>query len=242
MNKRKKLKRPKTKQGRRLAKKRIARSLKNLRKKSNIPRIIPNNEGDFISAIKRTPSGLRTYEAEDSRFKGVDSYDFTLQDFQWQGLLTLKFHSYSHSKDDHKGDGRKNRFDFLTPFMDNLRIKLGISDREFNWFACEEFGFTGAGHLHIIFSFDYLKEKNRMDRIKISDFSENGHFFQEGRETVEFICRNLRLNPGSVDFHWRPMWENEGLVNYFCKLEDGREPKMFNFSDFWKKRGLLKAA
>jgi hypothetical protein len=241
MTKTKIRKKPRTKQNLRHAKKRLAKVIKVMRKKSNIIKnvSITESDSDFVGIIKK-PSGLRTYDLNNSRFNGVHPDFITLNEFEWLGLLTLKFHSYSHSNDDH--NGHKNRLDFAKEFMDNLRIKLGISDRELNWIACEEFGFTGTGHLHVLFSFDYLKEKNRMDKIKISDFSESGEFFQAGMESVIFVSQELKLDPRSVDFHWRPMWENEGLVSYFCKKEFNREGKHFEYSEGFKKQAILKAA
>jgi hypothetical protein len=217
------------------------RNPKNTAKKAKIPNNILNLE--LQDAIKRTPAGLRTYDPENLRFNGLHSYYYTLEKYEWLGLLTLKFHSSSFSMEDSKGEGRKNRLRFLKKFMDNLRgVKLGIAEREFNWFACEEFGFFGGGHLHVMFSFDNLREKERMDKLKITDFSEKGQFFGQGRESAAHTCVKMELNPRTVDFHWRPMWENTGLVGYFCKREYGREDKFFDFSKFWVKKGLLKAA
>ena len=244
MTKLKKQKKPKSKQRLRLAKKRVARSLKSLQKRTAIPKIIPfqESDADFLAVIK-SPLGLRDFDPNDNRFNGVDPYAFTLQKFQWLGLITLKFHSLSYSKDDFRGDGRKNRFDFLAHFMENLsNTKFRIKPSELNWVACEEFGFSGAGHLHVLISFDYLKQKGREDKIPKFDFSENGQFYQEGREAVGFVCRKLRVNPSSVDFNWRPMWKNEGLVNYFSKNEFGRVEKFFRFSQYWEIHENLKAA
>ena len=223
------------------SKRRIAKILKKIRKKHQIPKKkISFNVYDpvFQELIKKSLLRPKNYDSQDSRFNGVHGYFFILQDYEWLGLLTLKFHSHYYSKDDRRGEGRKNRFNFINQLMDNLRIKLGISNREFNWFACEEFGFTGDGHIHVLFSFDYLEKKNRMDKVKISDYSEFGHFYQEGRESVNFVSKKLGLNPKSVDFHWRPTSENKGLVNYFCKLEFGREDKYFSYSKYWGKLGL----
>lgn len=244
MKKKKNRNKPKSRKNLRKTKERIARTIRKNRKKHKAAESFSDfwDDSDPVGVIKRTPLGLKTYNSWDPRFNGVHGYSFTLRDFEWLGLLTLKFHSHSHSKDDYSGDGRRNRFNFLAEFMGNIRRKFGISDREFNWFASEEFGFFGNGHLHVIFSFDYLKEKNRMDRVKISDFSEKGHFFQEGRESVYFISRKLGLNPQSVHFHWSPMWKNSGLVDYFCKNEFRKNEKFFDFSGYWKKRGLQKAA
>lgn len=235
-NKQKKPKKPKSRKKLRYSK----RNPENTTKKAKIPQNILNL--DFRDALKRTPFGLRTYDTDDKRYNGLHSYYEELEGYEWEGLVTLKFHSSSYSMEDSKGEGTKNRLYFLNKFMENLRVKFKISDREFNWFACEEFGFFGGGHLHVIFSFDYLKEKDRMDKLKITNFSEKGQFFAQGRESTDHICRENGLNPRTVDFHWRPMWENTGLVRYFCKREFGREDKTFDFSKFWVKKGLLKAA
>jgi hypothetical protein len=237
MKKTNKQKKPKSRKKLRYSK----RNPKNTAKKAKIPKNILNL--DFRDAIKRTPTGLRTYDPDNLRFNGLHSYYYTLEKYEWLGLLTLKFHTRSFSMDDDKGEGRKNRLRFLKKFMENLRgVKLGIAEREFNWFACEEFGFFGNGHLHVIFSFDNLREKERMDKLKISDFSENGQFFEQGRESAAHACVKMGLNPQKVDFHWRPMWENKGLVRYFCKEEFGIKDKTFDFSKFWEKMGLIKAA
>ena len=145
-------------------------------------------------------------------------------------------------KSDLHGYGHKNRCDFLTQFMNSLRVKLGISNREFIWVACEEFGFTEAGHLHVMFSFDYLKEKERMEKLKITDFAEDGEFWKQGKESINYISKTLRIDPRKVNFHWQPTWENKGLVGYFCKKERNRGAKVFEFSDYWKKYGISKAA
>lgn len=235
MEKSKTRKKPKSKQKLRHAKKRLARSLKIIQKRSKIPKIVPGNDNDpdFLEALKKTPSGFRTYEPK----KPVHPYAATLQKTDWMGLLTLKLHSLSYSKDDHGGYGRKNRFDFLDLFMENLRNrKFRLKESEFNWVACEEFGNSGKGHVHVLFSFDYLKAKERADKIPKFDFSEEkGDFYRETLESVHFFWRKLSKNHSGVDFHWSPLWENEGLVNYFCKLEDGREEKNFKFSKYWAK-------
>jgi hypothetical protein len=230
MNTTKTRKKPKSKQNLRHAKKRLARTLKIIQKKSRIPKIVPecDDEPDFLKEIKRTLAEQKTYNPNNE----VHAYASTLQKTEWMGLLTLKLHSRAYSKDDFHGLGRKNRFDFLDLFMENLRNrKFRIKESEFKWVACEEFGISGDGHVHVLFSFDYLKSKGREDKIPKIDFSEEkGQFFREALESANFFWRKLNKNHSTVDIHWRPMWENEGLVNYFCKLEDGRPDKEFKSS------------
>ena len=235
-------KKPKSKKNLRHAKKRLARSLKIIQKKSKIPKIVPEfaEEPDFLKEIKRTPKGLRTYVPT----KPISAYASTFQKTEWLRLLTLKLHSHAYSKDDSQGVGQKNRFDFLALVMENLcHRKFKIKDTELNWVACEEFGISGVAHVHVLFSFDYLKAKERLDKIPKIDFSEEkGEFYREALESVNFFWRKLSKNHSAVDFHWSPMWENEGLVNYFCKLEEGREEKHFKFSKFWEIHENLVAA
>ena len=242
MNNTKTRKKPKSKKNLRQAKKRLARSLKTIQKKSRIQTNLPGTgkEPDFLSALKRTPLELKNFEPK----KPVHPYASTLQKTDWMGLLTLKLHSKGYSKDDLGGQGRKNRFDFLDLFMENLRNrKFRLKESEFKWVACEEFGISGDGHVHVLFSFDYLMAKEKRSKIPKIDFSEEkGEFFREALESANFIWRKLNKNHSTVDIHWSPMWENEGLVNYFCKLEDGREEKHFKFSKFWEIHENLVAA
>lgn len=236
-------KRPKSKRNLRHAKKRTERSLKGIMKKSERPRTAPTDgeDRDLIGIVK-LPSGMRSFDIRNSSFRGVHPEFFRLQEIEWLGMMTLKFHTYEFSKNDPTGEGRRNRLKLLIPVMDDLRRKLGIANREFLWVACEEFGMSGAGHLHALISLDYLKEKKRMHRLKISDFSEKGHFWRECCETVEFFSKEIGLNPRTVDFHWRVNWENEGLVGYFAKKEFGHEEKFFEMSDCLKKYAILNAA
>jgi len=219
---------PRSRRNLTLKKKKLVKKIKDLTRRIKPPAIITlAEEPDFLVAIKKI-SGLRTYDRADPRFNDVHPESSTFQKFNWLGLLTLKFHSASYSKDDRAGQGHKNRQQFLTDFMENLRAtKFKISDREFNWVACEEFGSSGMAHFHVLFSFDCLKDKGREDKIPQMDFAENGDFDREGRESLVFTCQKLGIKPSSVVFHWSPMWENSGLVNYFSKIEFGRPEKSF---------------
>ena len=236
MKKANKQKKPKSRKKLRYSK----RNPKNTEKKAKIPENLLNL--DFLDAIKRTPEGLLTYDPDDKRFNGTHKYAVALQHYEWQGLLTLKIHSRSYSMDDGRGEGSSNRFRFINVLMENLRVKFGISPKEYDWVASEEFGVSGVGHLHVIFSFDTLKEKNRMRRLKIHDFSENGKFYRELRESMIFTSLKMGVNHKKVDFHWRPMWENWSLVWYFCKMEFNRDDKIFDWAKKLKKMGLIKAA
>ena len=158
---------------------------------------------------------------------------FRLRSFNWEGMITLKFLSYSHYKDDLRGEGRNHRMNFLDSFMFNLRGKFKLSEKEFQWVAAEEFGISVNGHLHVLFSFDSLKAKRREDKIPQTNFAENGEFQQVGEESKGFVCQKLGLKPQTVDFHWSPKIKNEGLVDYFCKVESSRAEKFFKWSKFW---------
>lgn len=230
-------KRPKTGRNTRYAKMRAARTLKAIqhrfRSKSTSDTATP--------VIARNNEGLRTYYPNHHRYAGVHPYDDKFQKYQWIGLLTLKCYLTSYASDSHKAC--QNRSKLISDFMENLRArKFVISDREFNWVACHEFGTSGIGHVHAIFSFDHLREKGREKKCKISDFSENGVFESECRESLEFVCRKLGISPSTVDFHWSEAWENTGLVHYLCKIEKAHPEKDVIFSKYWSKYGISLAA
>ena len=240
--KNKKTSKPKSKKKLRYSKKWIPTSKKVGAKKPKILKTVAEceDEQDFLKEITRTPNGLRTYKPK----RPVSPYAHTLHETEWMGLMTLKLYAHPYSKN--SAQGQKYRFDFLGEVMENLcncSRKFGLKEAQLNWVACEEFGFSGVAHLHVLFSFDYLKSKKREDKIPKFNFSEEkGDFYRETLESVSFCWRKLNKNHSSVDFHWKPMWENEGLVNYFCKLENGMDEKDFIFSKYWKIHGSLKAA
>ncbi len=185
--------------------------------------------------IKRLRKRLKSKSVHDPNDKSHELKELhpescRLKDFDWQGMITLKFHSSSYSKNDLRGIGSKNRFAFVEAYMNNLRNKFRLSDREFIWVACEEFGKSGMGHVHIIFSFDYLRRKHRADKIPRIDFSESGHFPHEANEAKDYICRRLQIQNKSVDVKWSTQYHNEGLVNYFSKVEFDKHEKFFLWS------------
>lgn len=187
----------------------------------------------YLPSKGEKESVMRTYDIANSKYCGVEPEFYRLQDFKWLGLITLKFHSYALSKDDSAGEGQRNRHNFLIKFMDNLTSKFRLKDGDFNWCACEEFGFSSKGHIHVIFSFDYLRTKKREDKIPRFDFSEKGQFYQECLESVKYVSRFSLVDPKSVDFHWRIGWQHMGLVAYFCKKEFGWRNKQFYYSKYW---------
>jgi len=240
MKKKNKQKKPKSRKKLRYSKR---QNLKPKRKKpkiivtkSKIPkqRYFIRDDLNFQNMFDRTHKRLLLFDSLTDRFYPLHPEAHALKAYEWQGLLTLKFYRNDSGKD--------MRVRFLEGLMENLRVKLGISDREFNWVACNEFGSDNCEHLHVIFSFDYLRDKKRMDRLKISDFSEKGQFFVQGEESVGYICRKMQLKRTTVDFQWEPKSENEGLVGYFCTEEYGIMDKIFIFSKFWEKMGLINAA
>jgi hypothetical protein len=220
-------------------KKRLMKIIKILMKRSKNLKVVCNNEEySDLPEIMQPDLGMTHYDIINHRFSGVHPEFYALNEYEWMGLMTLKFYSYSHSKEKH--ESQDNRLIYVEEFMNNIRIKLGISDREFIWCACEEFGFTEIGHIHIIFSFDYLQEKNRMDKIQINDFSDNGEFSKQAKESVSFVTKKLKMKPESINFHWTridrtTMWDNKKVVSYFCKKETNRGDKYFVYSKFFKK-------
>jgi len=229
MNKQKVKKTPKSKRNRRLAQKRLVRNLIAAEKSSKTRKpqwikMAKEKERDFsFERMKYVPNN------------GVHPYEHTLKEFDWVGMLTLKLYADSYTKDDRGGLGRRNRFNFVKSFMNNLNSKwLHLKSSDFNWVACEEFGISGVGHVHILFSFDHLKAKGREDKIPKFDFSEEkGLFFEKVLESANFAMGKLAKNKSNGCLDWKPTWENEGLVDYFCEFEDGREEKRFKSSDYW---------
>ena len=178
-------------------------------------------------------------------YKGpVHPYASGLKNTEWMGMITIKFYDYQFFNGHKHGEGRENRFKFAGDLMKNLCCKaFKIKESCLKWVACDEFGEKDHGHVHIIFSFDYLKSKGRVDKIPKIDFSdEKGEFFVKMNESANFLWEKLKKKVGKLDVHWKPMDENDGLVNYVCKIKFECEEKSFKFSDYWRiHEGLIAA-
>ena len=180
----------------------------------------------------------RDFDSGNVEKREISSYFDAFSKTDWEGMITIKFYEFAFSRD---GDSaRSKRRHFLDHFMGNLKTKMKIPHNDFHWIACEEFGSTGVGHFHVLFSFANLTQGIK-DKIKITDFSENGDFLSKLRESARFVCGKSRDMPQKLDIHWSQQWENAGLVRYFCKIEHEHHEKYFIFSKFHEKQGLIAA-
>jgi hypothetical protein len=138
-------------------------------------------------------------------------------------MLTIRFQSRSFSGESFDCD--INRHLLVRRLMKNIICrKWREYPRDIYWVACTEFGKTGVGHCHILFNFDGLKYRGR-------DQPDLTNILQEARESLDFVCSTLDCDKSSVDLQWEPKFDDLGLVNYFAKVEPGRESyKHFNFS------------
>jgi hypothetical protein len=161
-----------------------------------------------------------------------------LSQYQWEGMITIRFECGRMSKDN--AGGQFQRKDLLCAFMNDLRKKWRIRKKEINWVAATEYGDTGTAHIHLIFSFHPLTSKGR-------EFPNLDNFEKEALESLRHICRLQKIPDRSTNFHWAPTWENSKLVEYVCKMEFGRPDKHFEWSRegrAWEERSrsvILKA-
>lgn len=180
----------------------------------------------------------RDFDSGNVKKREISSYFDAFSETDWEGMITIKFYEFAFSRD---GDlARSKRRYFLDHFMGNLKSRIKIPNNDFQWIACEEFGASGVGHFHVLFSLENLSQRI-INNIKITDFSENGDFLSKLRESARFVCGKSADMPQKLDIHWSQRWENIGLVGYFCKIEYGRPEKHFILSKFHEKQGLITA-
>ena len=147
-----------------------------------------------------------------------------LKSMKHQGLMTIRFASPSYSSSYNSGESLRKEFCEL--LMYNIRQKLKIRKLDWEWWGCSEFGKSGTGHCHIIFSF-YPMEFRQKPTPNL-----NG-FYGLALESAEHIRQTLGLPRKSIDLHWLPA-NDQGFVSYFCKKEPGREDykHFFRFEDW----------
>jgi hypothetical protein len=201
-------------------------------------KLILSNE-EMQDGVVVNPTNLRDFDNGEVKNREVSPYFYTFSKADWEGMITIKFYESAFSKDSDSAHSKRRHF--LDFFMGNLKTRMNISHGSFQWIACEEFGSTGVGHFHVLFSLENLTQ-GKKDKMKITDFSESGDFLSKLRESAGWIYRESSHMPKKLDIHWSQRWENIGLVRYFCKIEHGRPEKHFILSKFHEKQGLIAAA
>lgn len=145
-----------------------------------------------------------------------------LQQFQWEGMITIRFEAAGWKAN--TDSGRSRRKHFVRALMNNLRAKWKVRDSDIYWVAATEWGASGAAHYHVIFSFLNLVSKG----VEAADLTD---FDQVLEESISYICKDQAVPARSIDFRWSPKYDDIGLVNYVCKTEPGYDYKDFEWSD-----------
>lgn len=147
---------------------------------------------------------------------------YTLRQYSWEGMLTIRFESDSYASDN--GIAEFRRDDLVETLMDNLvRYKWRKRHKNVYWVAATEFGESGVAHCHILFTFLPLTQKGK----EIPDIS---NFEDEARESLNHVCGLCNCPKSSVNLNWQPKFDDYGLASYVAKKEPGREDKHFLWS------------
>jgi hypothetical protein len=209
-------------------------------KRNKSPKIIKKTiENQCVSRIS-DESVTGSPDQLDTRAKvfggNVDSYAYGLSQTLWAGMITIKFYDYEFYNNHKFGDGQQKRFKFAEELMKNLCSRtFRIKESLIKWIACDEVSIKEQGHIHILFSFDYLLEKGKSSKIPKLDFSnEKGDFFIKVDESARFLWKKLNKSMTQLEVDWRCMHENSGLVGYVCKTRSKWEAKPLYFSSFWR--------
>lgn len=190
---------------------------------------IPSNP-DFLPGVEIDPEGNLTFDPSKHSYKIAKDY-IGLSEYTWKGMMTLKFYGSHYSNA--SISAAYSRKKFLYYFMNDLRSKLRISEREFGWVACTEYGVKDVPHYHIIFTFDRLYSKGRSDKVPDWNFGKHNRFSIEANESKRKSCEEYELKETGVKIDWSPQWDNCGLVRYFCKIEFGRTSDKFEYPAFF---------
>lgn len=166
----------------------------------------------------------KKHNTKDGESPNVHPEYWWLRKLNHEGMLSIRIENPSYTGDSEGGRGLRERFTRL--LMYNLRQKWKLRKLDCYWWGCSEYGQSGEGHLHVLFSFEYMRRNSKTppDLEGFEDFA---------KESAEHIRKQVCLPSGCVDLKWSPTTDNEGLVEYFCKREWGKEDykHFFPFAD-----------
>lgn len=144
---------------------------------------------------------------------------YRLKEMDWHFFLTI--HPYGKgnplSRKDHFGEAERVRF--ARQFMNFLRTRLRLRDKDLFWVATsEEEGKLHNAHLHILLRF----RKGKMPSL---------HYF---RGTATRCLAEMRKDWGGLDGRWVPVGrstvDRERVASYFAKKDGWKDEKLFWFS------------
>lgn len=102
-------------------------------------------------------------------------------------------------------------------FVDFFRRKLKLRSNELIWVACEEYGTSECGHVHILVSIFKKKPRDFLGSNNWSEFKLPAY----GSLRFDIVVQSVGQSTS----------EQKNVVSYFCKKEYGYPEKMFWFSD-----------
>lgn len=137
--------------------------------------------------------------------------------YDWQ----LVFYSHDETNPFSSGsEAANNRRERLArDFMNRLQRRIGLRQKEMLFFASTEFGKSEKGHLHVLISFDGLRDKGRGDKIDSSNALINAAV-NETRE--EMFPDSLKIGCDPVGTSEQ---DQRAVLSYICKKEPGHEYK-----------------
>lgn len=187
-------------------------------------KIIQKNDGDSLRARLEQwdiCQMLKGNQTKSRKFETHPEFEI-LKRIPWEGMLTIRIENDSYATDNAAAESRRDKLVGL--FMDNLiRHHWRKRHKDVLWISVIEFGDSGIAHVHILFSFEPLREKG-------NPTPDLGFVQVAASDSLEHICGLLGCPIGAVEVHFELKFDNEGLASYVCKVEPGRDYKHFVWS------------
>jgi hypothetical protein len=109
-------------------------------------------------------------------------------------------------------------------FMNRLQMRLKLRQGEMMYCGTTEFGKAALGHLHILVSFDPLREKQKHDKIKNCRLKIQS---QVAAIRKQMFSESIKVGIEKIRDSQQ---DQQKMLSYVCKIEIGRDYKHCFFS------------
>ena len=150
-------------------------------------------------------------------------------------LVTIKSYNYYSLFTKRCMNGKSMRKEVLLFLVAKVSERLDLGKRDLIWLGVSEFGISGIGHLHILFSFDNMRDIER----KQTKILHCEQYFLNA--VIQSFSTDIKFKlPKGSELHLTPVAprteDSKRVIAYVMKLEERKKEKEVFMPKWFKAR------
>jgi hypothetical protein len=167
--------------------------------------------------------------------RSTDPHIGAFEGYRMDWFITIKLFNFGSLFTRNDLNGESYRKEVLLSLVRNVSDRLNLGKRNLIWVGCSEFGMSGLGHLHALFSFDNLRViESRREKLLHCE-----QFFVDA--IIQSFATHIKNKiPKGSELHLVPVTDgiehSKRVLSYLMKLEVGKKEKEVFMPKWFKAR------